>query len=109
MVMEVTHDVRISLEQNSISKEACSRSSAYDIEQDTEFDPPLGPLFKNINFKRRIKWFVNVIALFTQSVITLMKANNVFITQIGLTKSNTIQNIGKDNGYSRTIGGKIIV
>ena len=52
MVMEVTHDVRISLEQNSISKEACSRSSAYDIEQDTEFEPPLGPLLENINFKK---------------------------------------------------------
>lgn len=51
--MEVTHDVRISLEQNSISKEACSRSSAYDIEQDTEFESPLGPLFKNINFKKK--------------------------------------------------------
>jgi len=53
--MEVTHDVRISLEQNSISKEACSRSSAYDIEQDTEFESPLGPLFKNINFKKETK------------------------------------------------------
>lgn len=53
MVMEVTHDVRISLEQNSISKEACSRSSAYNIEQDTEFEPPLGPLFKNINLKKK--------------------------------------------------------
>lgn len=52
MVMGVTHDVRISLEQNSISKEACSRSSAYDIEQDTEFESPLGPLLKNINFKK---------------------------------------------------------
>lgn len=55
MVMEVTHDVRISLEQNSISKEACSRSSAYDIEQDTEFESPLGPLFKNINLKKKNK------------------------------------------------------
>lgn len=55
MVMEVTHDVRISLEQNSISKEACSRSSVYDIEQDTEFDPPLGPLLKNVNFKKENK------------------------------------------------------
>ena len=110
MVMEVTHDVRISLEQNSISKEACSRSSAYDIEQDTEFESPLGPLFKNINLKKkRIKWFVNVIALFTQNVITLMKVNNAFMTQTGLMKLNTIQNIGKDNGYSRTIGGKIII
>jgi len=53
MVMEVTHDVRIFLEQNSISKEACSRSSAYDIEQDTEFESPLGPLFKNINLKKK--------------------------------------------------------
>ena len=112
--MEVTHDIRISLEQNSISKETCSRSSAYDIGQDTEFDPPLGPLLKNINFKkRRIKWFVSVIALSTQSVIVLMKVNNVYIMQVGLTKLNTIQIIGKDNGYcngySRTIGGKIII
>ena len=38
-----------------------------------------------------------------------MKVNNAFIMQIGLTKSNTTQNIGKDNGYSRTIGGKIII
>ena len=52
MAMGVTHDVRISLEQNSISKEACSRSSPYDIEQDTEFESPLGPQMKNINFKK---------------------------------------------------------
>ena len=31
------------------------KSSAYDIEQDTEFDPPLGPLFKSVNFKKENK------------------------------------------------------
>ena len=42
-----------------------------------------------------------------------MKVNNAFIMQVGLTKLSAIQIIGKDNdycyGYSRTIGGKIII
>lgn len=66
--------------------------------------------WKNINFrKRRIKWFVSVIVPSTQSVIAQMKVNNAFIMQVGLTKLSAIQIIGKDNGYSRTIGGKIII
>ena len=42
-----------------------------------------------------------------------MKVNNAFIMQVGLTKLSAIEIIGKNNGYyygySRTIGGKIII